>query len=177
MEALVTLSLVSLVLFAVFEMLTGAMKVSRFSHDKDEEIAATLACMDRLVSEMREAVVMDFPTVADGLQSVVRFRKADPNLTTRFQEVTPPPLSAQVWDPLDNSLNLKVRYSVSNQRLVREIGPAGGSYELATPVASNIAALKVNQDFTGVFVLEISVLFQGQASTLRRGVVLSPCLE
>lgn len=172
MEALVTLTLVSLVLFSVFEMLSQSMRISTASHARDEFSASIQNSVDRLTSELREAVSIDGATS----DTEITFHKVDTNNTTRLEEVVPPPLVNQVWDPLNTNWTLKVRYYTEGGRLIRAIGPSAGPATHTSAITSNVQGLDVHQDAPGIFLINISVDFSGALQVVKT-VVVCPCMQ
>jgi type II secretory pathway component PulJ len=172
MEALVTLTLVSLVLFSVFEMLSQSMRISAASHARDEFSASIHNSLDRLTAELREAVSIDGATS----DTEITFHKVDTNSATRLEEVVPPPLVNQVWDPLNTNWTLKVRYYTAGGRLIRAIGPSAGPATHTSAISSNIQGMEVHQDAPGIFLIGVSVDFNGTLQVIK-SVVVCPCVE
>lgn len=146
LEALVTLALVAVVFGALMFMLLEAFRIARKGSQKTVVAEAAELGLERMSSELREALILVNPLVGTP-ESQLIFHKVNPDnaATGRLPAVPPAPDPAATWNPFNAAYLLRVRYSVVGEKLVREVGPVGAPPTASMALADHIRGLSVDQ--------------------------------
>ncbi|MFN8613722.1 MAG: type II secretion system protein [Vulcanimicrobiota bacterium] len=158
LEALVTLGLVAVVFGALMIMLLQAFRIARKSSDKTVTAEAAELGLERMSSEAREALLILNPVVgATDTQLVFKKVNPDNSVTNRLPNTPPAPDTTAIWDPFTPTYLLKVRYSLSGEQLMREVGPAVGPSTATMRLCERTRYLKVIRPESNHLTLELSV--------------------
>jgi hypothetical protein len=140
LEAVVTVALLTVIFLLLAELLQGAVGTLTFSKAKDRARAASGVGLDRVCSELREALKFSpAPPVVAGPNPTPSGPdlwkvKTDPSLV-RFP-LTPP----AVFDPLAASGQVKVHFYLdsANQLFLRDVCNMSGAVLASMPIAESV---------------------------------------
>ncbi len=183
-ETLLAIFLVGLVMGLVGLLFQRSFQILRVLDAKEQARQAGRMGLDRITSELREAIRIDFAG-----DSSVKFTKIDPSA----QCVTPPAAPSPVPDGYEpkflpwslnqaypKSSRLDVEYSLSpvNDNLLRKVtsGDTGKSFEQVVVSGINQFVCETDPDRVGEVTVLVTVFDGRQVKTLK-SVILCPCIH
>ena len=180
LESLIAMFMLSLVLTFTALLFHKSYQVTRKLDEKERTRQAARMGLDRITSELREAV-----EITDSGGGVLEFLKIDPNATIVEPEAEPEdpeddfepaPYNAMIAYPL--SSRLRVRYRTENEKLIREVRRAsgGGWGGQGVVVGGNSFLCEQNPDNRGEVDVTVSVLDNRIVKTISSR-VLCPCIR
>lgn len=178
-EALIAISLVAMTLGMLALLFQRSFHVLKIIDDKELARQAGRMGLDRITSELREAVEEPL------LGSVVEFEKIRPGAEISEPPAVPTPLpndfTAPEWEPNDAyppSERLLVRYSTADEKLFREVRlkSSGTWVKQVVVVGINSFFCKKNPESPSEIEVMVSILDGGKIVSLSNRVFL-PCIK
>ncbi len=180
-EALLAIFLIGIVLGMVGVLFQRSFTVLRMLDDKERARQASRMGLDRITSELREAIRIEAVGV-----DVVEFEKIDPNSIIEEPPKPPEPelltddFVPQEWTPEDAyppENRLMVRYSIDGENLVRSVRRVSGGQAATQVVVVGVNSFtsSVNPDNQAEIDITLSVRDNRRVNSLS-GRVMAPCI-
>ncbi len=147
LETLLTMLLLSMVLTVFASLVSGYTRVMRFVNSKDRALSGLHSGLSLAAHELTSAVQVTSPNTVTPV-GTLDFSRIDPVDPNRFPATAP--LS---WDPLDPTFQIRVRYLMVGETLMREETPRTGSPQMQA-VANGLKSFSVALISPGVVELK-----------------------
>jgi len=151
LESLLTAMLLSIVLAVFASLVQGYSRVMRHVSGKDRTLEGFHSGLVTALADVGAStqVLAPLGPTAEPVLDLTRIDRGDPN---RFPAAMP-----ASWDPLDPAFQMRVRYYMLGERLIREVTPSGGT-TLMHPVAEKVTDFRVSIPSPGL--VELTCSFQ-----------------
>ena len=180
LESLISMFMLALVMTFTALLFHKSYQMMRKLDDKETTRQAARMGLDRITSELREAV-----EITGGNGGVLEFVKIDPNAAIvepapepedPEDDYEPPAYNSTIAYPA--SSRLQVRYRTENEKLIREVRKASGGSWVGQVVVVGVNSFlcEQNPDNRGEVDVTVSVLDNRTVKTISSR-VLCPCIR